>query len=519
MIELTAGQIAEVTGGLLVDGADPATVVTGPVEFDSRRVTPGCVYMALPGARVDGHDYAAPALQAGAALVLVGRRVGVPALVCPPVDVDSGAQRNASYLDHDPDGLGERVIAAVSRLARYNTDRLVKENSLTVIGVTGSAGKTSTKDLMGAVLSRDGRTVAPPGSLNNEIGHPYTVLKADRSTRYLVAEMSARGRGHIARLARIAPPTVGVVLNVGTAHLGEFGSREGIALAKGELVEALPDAAEGGVAVLNADDALVASMAARTRARVVFFSATQGADGDAAYRASDVTLDEVARASFLLHHPAGDPVRVSLGVFGAHNVANAVAAAAVAIECGVSPHLVAEALTGYTAASANRMDVRTRADGLTVINDSYNANPDSMRAGIDALVHSAAGRPAARSWAVLGQMAELGDDTASEHAGIGAFLAERGVDRLVTVGTGTGQESLAAAAEERGVQTRRVPDVASAVASLTDGADTAVHPGDVVLVKASYSDGLWRVAEGLHAVPAAPPDDQSGGRSAPSANR
>ncbi|MGP5613644.1 UDP-N-acetylmuramoyl-tripeptide--D-alanyl-D-alanine ligase [Corynebacterium variabile] len=496
MIELTAGEIADITGGTLVDGADPDTVVTGPVEFDSRRVTAGSVYMALPGARVDGHDFVGPALEAGAALVMAGRPTALPELLCPAVEEEQGTQRNASYLDNDPDGLGERVITAVSRLARHSTEVLVAENRLTVIGVTGSAGKTSTKDLLGAVFSRDGETIAPPGSLNNEIGHPYTVLKAGRTTKYLVAEMSARGQGHIAHLARIAPPRIGVVLNVGTAHLGEFGSREGIAQAKGELVEALPPVAEGGVAVLNADDDLVSGMAPRTAARVVYYSADQGADGAADYRASDITLDEVARASFLLHHPEGEPVKVSLGVFGAHNVANALAAAAAAIECGLAPSEVASALTGYTAASANRMDVRTRPDGLTVINDSYNANPDSMRAGIDALAHAASTRTGTESWAVLGQMAELGEDAVGEHTGIGAYLAERGIDRLIVVGHGVNQDALAAAGEDNGIRTRQVDDVDGAVNLLT-GAPT--HPGDVVLVKASYSDGLWRVAERLHA--------------------
>ncbi|WP_260433190.1 Mur ligase family protein, partial [Corynebacterium bovis] len=221
MIELTAGTVAEVTGGALIDGAHEDTVVTGPVEFDSRAVTPGSIFMALPGARVDGHDFAGAALGDGAALVMVGRGVGPPALLCPSV-AESGnpGTANAAYLEHDPDGTGARVLAAVGRLARHNTDVLVRENGLTVVGVTGSAGKTSTKDLIAAVLAEDGETVAPPGSFNNEIGHPYTVLRAGRTTRHLVTEMSARGRGHIAQLARIAPPRIGVVLNVGSAHLG-----------------------------------------------------------------------------------------------------------------------------------------------------------------------------------------------------------------------------------------------------------------------------------------------------------
>ncbi|MDN6387910.1 MAG: UDP-N-acetylmuramoyl-tripeptide--D-alanyl-D-alanine ligase, partial [Corynebacterium sp.] len=361
MIEMTSGTIAEVTGGQLVDGATAETVVTGPVEFDSRRITPGSVFMALPGQRVDGHDFVPGALRDGAALVMVGRPVGAPSVGWPP----ARAQRNAAYLDSDPDGVGERVLTAVGRLARYNTATLVAEEGLTVVGVTGSAGKTSTKDLLGAVLTRGGETVAPPGSFNNEIGHPYTALKAGRDTRFLVAEMSARGQGHIAHLARIAPPRVGVVLNVGTAHLGEFGSREAIARAKGELVESLPSAADGGLAVLNADDDFVSAMRSRTDARIVRFS-MHGNEAD--YSASDITLDEVARASFTMHHPHGEPVQVTLGVFGAHQVSNALAAAAVGMESGLDAATVAGALNSHVAASENRMDVRTRADGVTVIN-------------------------------------------------------------------------------------------------------------------------------------------------------
>ncbi|MCJ7858604.1 UDP-N-acetylmuramoyl-tripeptide--D-alanyl-D-alanine ligase [Corynebacterium kalidii] len=500
MIEMTSGTIAEVTGGHLVDGATADTVVTGPVEFDSRRITPGSVFMALPGERVDGHDFVPGALRDGAALAMVGRAVGQPSLLCTAVDDASGpdsgaAQRNAAYLDNDPEGIGERVLAAVGRLARYNTDRLVAEEGLTVVGVTGSAGKTSTKDLLGAVLSRAGATVAPPGSFNNEIGHPYTALKAGRDTRFLVAEMSARGQGHIAHLARIAPPRVGVVLNVGTAHLGEFGSREAIARAKGELVEALPTAEDGGLAILNADDDFVSAMAPRTRARIIRFSMTAEGRPDADYVATDITLDEVARASFTMHHPHGDPVPVTLGVFGAHQVSNALAAAAVGMECGLDAATVADALSCHVAASANRMDVRTRADGVTVINDTYNANPDSMRAGIDALAYTAAGRPDACGWAVLGQMAELGDGARDEHARLGEVLAQRRVGHVVVVGNGVNQNALAESAEAHGVAVRRVENADAAVNFL----DLNVEPNDVVLVKASYADGLWSVAEGLFA--------------------
>ncbi|MGO3361616.1 MAG: UDP-N-acetylmuramoyl-tripeptide--D-alanyl-D-alanine ligase [Corynebacterium sp.] len=493
MIEMTSGDIADVTGGQLVDGATADTVVTGPVEFDSRRVTPGSVFMALPGARVDGHDFVPGVLDDGAALVMVGRPVGLPSLLCEAPGSGAEEQRNAAYLENDPDGLAERVLTAVGRLARHNTDTLVREEGLTVVGVTGSAGKTSTKDLLGAVLSRGGETVAPPGSFNNEIGHPYTALKADRSTRFLVAEMSARGQGHIAHLARIAPPRVGVVLNVGTAHLGEFGSREAIARAKGELVESLPTAADGGLAVLNADDDLVTAMGTRTGARVVRFSATDAAGSTAEYYATGTSLDEVARASFTMHHPYGDPVQVTLGVFGAHQVSNALAAAAVGMECGLDAATVADALSGHVAASENRMDVRTRGDGVTVINDSYNANPDSMRAGVDALAYTAAGRPDAESWAVLGQMGELGDDAQTEHEQLGELLAKRMIGHAVVVGNGVNQNALAHAAQTHGVDVRQVDNVDAAVNFL----DMNLGGDDVVLVKASQVDGLWHVAEGL----------------------
>lgn len=496
MIELTNAQIAEVTGGALINGANPQTVVTGPVEFDSRKITPGSIFMALPGARADGHDFADSALQNGAALLVVGRKVDQPALLAEPV-LTNEQTSNATAFEFDAEGHGAAVLAAVDKLARYNTDVLAAEEGMAVIGVTGSAGKTSTKDLIGAVLREAGETVAPPGSFNNEIGLPYTALRAGRDTRFLVSEMSARGVGHIQHLTTVTPPRVGVVLNVGSAHLGEFGSRQAIAQAKGELVEALPQAADGGLAVLNADDDKVAAMDKRTSARVARFS-TEGATGAAGvpadYYASDIQLDAVARASFMLHHPKGEPVRVELSVFGAHQVSNALAAAAVGIELGIDAATVAASLSSHVAASVNRMDVRTRAsDGVTIINDSYNANPESMRAGIDALAYTAKGRRGAESWAVLGQMGELGEDASEEHEELGRVLAQRRIDHAVIVGNGVNQHALATEARESGVDTHIVENIDGAVNYL----DMSLNPQDVVLIKASYSDGLWAVAEGL----------------------
>ena len=501
MIPMTAGEIAEICGGEL-HHVDPDAPVIGPAEFDSRAVTQGCIFLALPGARADGHDFAAQAASAGAALVLAARPVDAPCCVVTPLGPQAS---NADAFAHDPDGSGAAVLEALGRLARATVDGLTADGGLTVVGVTGSAGKTSTKDMMATVLRAAGPTVAPRGSFNNEIGHPYTVLQCGPGTRHLVAEMSARGVGHIAHLARIAPPRIGAVLNVGTAHLGEFGSRETIARAKGELVEALPEAADGGVAILNADDPLVAGMAPRTRARVVTFSAEGRAD--AGYRAEDVDLDELARASFTLRFPDGSAHPVRLRVHGAHQVANALAAAAAGVAAGIAPARVAAALSDHVAASERRMDVGTRADGVTIINDSYNANPDSMRAGLDALARTAAAREGAAAWAVLGQMGELGDDSAAEHEQLAGVVAEQGVDTLVAVGSGEGVAALAGAAEAAGVTVIRAADVDAAVASAAAG----VRPGDVVLVKASYADGLWRVADGLLADDAAAADPAAQG--------
>ncbi|AGF72898.1 UDP-N-acetylmuramoyl-tripeptide--D-alanyl-D-alanine ligase [Corynebacterium halotolerans] len=504
MIPLTLAEIAEITGGTLDHVDDPQVQVTGFAEFDSRKVAPGGLFVALPGARVDGHDYAETAVAQGAVAVLAARPVGVPAIVVTP-DRGRHTGDNADIWAHDADGSAAAVVGALSALARAVTIRLVRDNGLTVVGVTGSAGKTSTKDLIASVLRTAGETVAPPGSFNNELGHPYTALRCDGDTRHLVSELSARGIGHIAHLATIAPPRIGVVLNVGTAHLGEFGSRENIAQAKGELVEALPaasDSGDGGVAVLNADDPFVAAMAARTTAKVVTYSAATPPAPGADYYATDVRLDDVARASFTLHAPGRRPVPVRLQVFGAHQVSNALAAAAVGVESGLSLGQVAAGLGGHENTSAHRMDVRTRADGLTVINDAYNANPDSMRAGIAALAYTASARTEARSIAVLGEMSELGDDALESHRVVGEDLDRHHIDHLVVVGEGDNCRAMATEAAKRGITTEIATDVDAAVrlvdAILSTGhAGTTAPPGDVVLVKASNAQGLWRVAEAL----------------------
>ena len=483
MIEMSLAEVAAVTGGRLHRAAGTERV-TG-VEFDSRKVGPGGLFLALPGERVDGHDFAAAAVAAGAVAVLAAREVDAPAVLVPPADAGSLAAPNplaGSYLAAtDPDGSGAAVLAALARLAAHNVAVLSGPgwDGLTVVGVTGSSGKTSTKDLLAAVLAPLGPTVAPPGSFNNELGLPWTALRADTGTRHLVLELSARGRGHIAALCDVAQPRIGVVLNVGRAHLGEFGSPQAIAEAKGELVEALP---VDGVAVLNADDPAVAAMAARTRARVV----TVGRSPDATVRAEDLTL-AAGRPRFRLVSPQGS-AEVALRLVGAHHVGNALSAAAVALECGATPEGVAAALSAAGPASRWRMEVVDRADGVTVVNDAYNANPESMRAALQALAALGSGPSGPRSahgtrrtWAVLGSMVELGDASAAAHAEVAATAAELGVDHLVTVGP-----------TEYG-RGRPVADVAAALDLLR----AELKPGDVVLVKASRAVGLDRLADAL----------------------
>ncbi len=497
MIDLTLAQIARIVGGELTDvSAEDAetTHVTGTVEFDSRAVTAGGLFLALPGARSDGHDFAAGAVAAGAVAVLAARPVGVPAIVVRPhaAAVDSGA----SVLEYDSDGSGAAVLEALAKLAAAVAAELVA-GGLRIVGVTGSSGKTSTKDLLAAVLAPLGEVVAPPGSFNNELGHPWTVLRATTDTDYLILEMSARHPGNIAALARIAPPSIAVVLNVGTAHLGEFGSREAIAATKSELPQAVP---ASGVVVLNADDPVVAAMADKTAARVVRVGRSPAAD----IWADGVVLDELARARFTLH-AGGAQTDVALAVHGDHQVSNALCAAAVALECGADLEQVVAALAAAGPMSRHRMQVGTRADGVTVINDAYNANPDSMRAGLKALAWMAQGgrekgADRRRSWAVLGEMAELGDDAIAEHDSIGRLAVRLDVSRLVVVGTGRSMSAIyhgAVMEGSWGSEATMVADVDAALALLRSD----LRGGDVVLVKASKSAGLTDLAESLVADP------------------
>ena len=458
MIPMTLPEIAAVVGGTVHD--DGGVTVTGPTFHDSRHPEAGGLFVAIAGERVDGHEYAAQVVDEGAAAVLAQRPVGRPAVVVA-----------------DP-------YTALAALARHVVGRLP---DLRIVSLTGSQGKTSTKDLLAQVLATAGATVATAGSFNNELGMPMTVLRADAGTRFLVLEKGARGVGHIRDLCGVARPYVGLVLNVGKAHVGEFGSQEAIAEAKGELVEELP---ADGTAVLNADDPLVAAMATRTRATVRTFGESAGAD----VRVVDLALDSSGCPEFDLVTADGT-AHVHLRLLGEHQAGNAAAAAAVALSLGMSLDDVAAALSAATNASRWRMEQHERADGVLVVNDAYNANPDSMRAALKALAAIARGRgPDARSIAVLGEMRELGESSREEHDALGRLAVRLDISQLVVVGESARPIHLGACLEGSwGEESVFVADNDEAVAWLREH----LHPGDVVLVKASRAAALERVAEAL----------------------
>jgi len=439
MIAISLADLAAVVGGTV--HGDPATVVDGAAYLDSRRPEPGGLFVAITGERADGHAYAA-----GSHAVLGSRPTAAPTVVV-----------------RDPQ-------VALARLARHVVDRVAP----TTFAITGSHGKTTTKDLLAAVLGtspRSGSCVATAGNLNNELGVPLTCLRVVPGTRELVLEMGARGLGHLAWLCEVAPPQVAAVLAVGSAHVGEFGSPALVAAAKGELVEAL---APSGVAVLNADDPAVAAMAGRTTARVLTF----GVAGDVSWHS--LALDGRGRASFVLTHE-GRQAPVLLALSGRHQVANAAAAAAMALAAGHPLDEVAAALSAARPAAASRSTLGERADGLLVLDDSYNANPESVRAALATLVDLGRDRPG-RTVAVLGEMRELGAASPAAHAAVGAAARDAGVDVLLAVGEAawpTGGEPLA--------------DREAALAWLR----AHVGPGDTVLVKGSRAVGLDAVAAGL----------------------
>jgi UDP-N-acetylmuramoyl-tripeptide--D-alanyl-D-alanine ligase len=465
MIALTLAELASIVDGTVVD-ANPDIQVTAPAFLDSRNVEPGGLFVAFDGEHADGHDFAEAAVHGGAAAVLGTKSTGAPSVLV-------------------PDARASLQALAAQVLRRLRADG----SGLRVIAVTGSQGKTTVKDMLARVLSDAGPTVATAGSFNNELGLPLTVLRATHETRYLVLEMGARGVGHLAELCAIAPPDISLVLNVGKAHLGEFGSQAQIAVAKGELVEAL---SADGAAVLNIDDPLVAAMEHRTRAR----SWTFGRSADAELHLGEVEVDDLGRPSFVLAR-GGHSERVALNLLGEHQALNAAATAATAGAAGLKLEDIARSLRAVERLSPWRMELHERADGLAVVNDAYNANPDSMRAALETLARM--GGSGRRTVAVLGEMRELGGDADEEHRQVGLSADRLGIDLVLVVGSGArGVYDVLVERRGAGDRTRHVDTLTQAGDWLREN----VAGPDVVLVKASRGERLERLVEMLLTQPA-----------------
>jgi UDP-N-acetylmuramoyl-tripeptide--D-alanyl-D-alanine ligase len=453
MIPLSLSEIARVVNGRVLN-ATGSEVVTAPAFIDTREILPGGIFVALLGEHLDGHEFARDAIQRGAVAALVTREVDLPSV------------------------LVSDAVIALQHLAAHVRSSLP---NLKTIGITGSQGKTTTKDLLFAVLSSVAPTVAPPGNLNNELGVPLTLLRCTEDTRFCVVEMGARHQGEISTLANIAQVDVGAVLNIGTAHVGEFGSELALANAKGELIAAIKPE---GVAVLGSYDAATKALGGIAKCRVISFGQTPEAD----VRGEGVSLAQ-GKASFRLAF-SGQSEQVQLNYYGRHQVANAIAAAAIAIELGIELSAIAKALSSAAPMSRWRMEVSLRAsDGVTIINDVYNANPESMAAAIELLAEWAQndGRP---SWAVLGQMHELGASSDQAHQLIGRLVAQRGINHLLVVGSGA-DEILNGALGM--ADAKSVADTASALRYLNE----QIEPGALVLVKASRAEGLETLVSGL----------------------
>ncbi|ALE05469.1 UDP-N-acetylmuramoyl-tripeptide--D-alanyl-D-alanine ligase [Arthrobacter sp. ERGS1:01] len=469
MIELTAAEVAALSNGRLSAGTDPATPINvAHIVTDSRDAVPGSMYVAKAGENADGHDFMAAAFAAGAILALAEREVAAD---------DAGTLHPAVIVAD--------AVLAMGALAAEVVRRIRAHSPLTVIGITGSAGKTTTKDLLAGILAPLAPTVAPVGSYNGEVGVPLTVFRAVEATRYLIIEMGATKMGQITYLSSLVNPDIGVVLCVGSAHAGEFGSIDNIAVAKGELVEALP---AHGTAILNYDDARVRAMAARANAPVTFFSS---ADANEASTVPTVQARAVrttdGHPEFDLGFPgAPDSFPVSSKLLGLHHVTNLLAAATAAHAAGATPADIAASLSTQSAASRYRMERTDRPDGVTVINDAYNANPESMRAALRTLAELGAGGTR-RTWAVLGEMLELGEDSVLEHDAVGRVAVRLNISRLIVVGTPARAMHVGAVMEGSwGEESMFVPDAEAAYELL----ERELAPGDIVLVKSSNGAGL-----------------------------
>jgi UDP-N-acetylmuramoyl-tripeptide--D-alanyl-D-alanine ligase len=457
MITLTFEEIARVVEGTIRSLSPTATTMASPV-IDSRKAEVGTFFVALPGERVDGNAYCEEAIESGAEFVLCTVPIDAPSI------------------------LVEDSLIALTKLAKYVREKMPQT---TFIGITGSQGKTTTKDLLRSILSLQAETIAPTGSFNNEIGVPVTILSCSESTRFCILEMGARHTGDIKYLCSIAKPQIGLVLVVGSAHLGEFGSFEGIAKTKGELIDSLPGS---GIAILGSYDNFTPHMGEGGKfTRIIF-----GEKSDCDVRAADIEFRE-GRAHFDLVTSAGR-APVGLRLLGLHQIANALAAAAVATAVGIEIESIAAALSVADIESKWRMELHEEG-GILIVNDAYNANPESTTAALQTLALLAQERGGV-SWAFLGKMHELGESEVEEHLRIGRLSSELGIDQLVSVGTDLYLNGLNLDFEAGDEMTTHY--------FLTQeealGISKHFSIGDVILVKASRAEHLDELAEKLIAL-------------------
>ena len=458
MIDLKLSEIAAAINGRLV-GED--LLVTVSVETDSRLVTAGSLFIAKPGEETDGHLFVGKAVSAGAVGAVVERELDEP----------------ASQI------VVEDSVLALGKLAKYVLHKIRQTSDIKVIGITGSNGKTSTKNMLREVLSRFGQTIAPIESYNNEVGAPISMLKADSKTKYLVVELGAGGPGSIEYLADICVPDIGVVLKVGLAHVGEFGGIESTFAIKSELAKSL---SPGAALILNHDDGLVASMAELTKAKVSWF----GTSDDSEVWASDIEVT-LAGTSFVLH-VGGSTRSVTLNILGEHQVMNALAAIRVALLLGLDLNKAIEALEAMPLAERWRMQLLKGANGSLVINDAYNASPDSMRAALQTL--ATLGRQGHRTIAVLGEMAELGSESAEQHDAMGRLAVRLNIDQVVVVGERA--KLIHMGASQEGSWDGESKFFASIDEALQH-VRGLLGSGDIVLVKSSKSAELRHLGDAL----------------------
>jgi len=461
MIPMRAEEIARAAGAVLVpDGGRPAQPIS-KVGTDTRNLERGALFIALKGEQYDAHDFLERALERGAAALLVSR-------VSPEVLRQAHAQGTAVLR-------ARGTLAAMTRLAARQREM----SGARVVGITGSTGKTLSKDFTAAVLGRTGKTVSSRGSFNNEIGVPLTLLAVRKDTDFLVLELGSRGKGHIAELCAFARPEVGVVTNIGWTHMQFFRTRDNLAKAKGELLQSLP---RRGRAVINADDDYAGFLRDLCPCPVVTFGYSRAAD----VRAEDVLVDKYGKVVFTLRSKGGGVEKIAVPLTGRHNVENVLAAAAVGKIMGVDMESIAEGIA-MTETTAWRMEMIKKPEEITIINDAYNANPVSMRSALMALSDISRQK---RAIAVLGDMGELGPVSEKAHQEVGKLAVDYGTDILITVGRKS--RMTAQAAREKGLPRGSV--------FTTDGVDKAaeilraiIEPGDVVLIKGSRFLGLEKL--------------------------